>query len=227
MSPRVKLKKTATLFEGSGALPFDPAHACAHLTGADPIMGGLVARVGALGLQRRTQRSPFESLAESIVYQQLNGRAAETIHNRVLALFPRKRIQPELLLALPDLKLRGAGLSQNKMLALQDLSRKTIAGLVPSWKQLELLDDETIIERLTEVRGIGRWTVQMLLIFRMGRPDVLPVDDFAVRKAFGQLYRVRGEVDRKRLEKHAEKWRPFRSAASWYLWRHLDTAVPD
>lgn len=216
-----------SLFTGGHALHFDAEAAMAHLAKADAVMKKLMKRVGHFSLRRRLQRSPFESLAESIIYQQLNGRAAETIHGRVVALFPKKRMTPELLLELDDVKLRGAGLSGNKLLALKDLAQKTREGLVPTWRKLDSLEDEEIIERLTLVRGIGRWTVQMLLIFRMGRPDVLPVDDFAIRKSFGQLYGVRGEVDKKRLEKHAERWRPFRTAASWYLWRHLDVKPPD
>jgi len=167
----------------------------------------------------------FESLVQSIVYQQLNGKAAATIHGRVLALFGgEEKMTPKKLLALPEAKLRGAGLSANKFLAVRDLSAKCLSGVVAPRKVLELLPDAEIIARLTEVRGIGEWTVQMFLMFKLGRPDVLPTGDFGVRKAFGLMYRKNGRLPPpSALEKHGKIWAPYRSVASWYLWRKLDT----
>lgn len=167
----------------------------------------------------------FESLVQSIVYQQLNGKAAATIHGRVLALFNgEKNMTPNRLLRMPEAKLRGAGLSANKLLAVRDLAEKTLSGVVKPRKELEALSDAEIIARLTEVRGIGEWTVQMFLMFKLGRPDVLPTGDFGVRKAFGLLYRKSAKLPPpSALEKHGRLWAPYRTVASWYLWRRLDT----
>lgn len=161
---------------------------------------------------------------QSIVYQQLNGKAAATIHGRVLALFGGKPLTPKRLLKIPEAKLRGAGLSANKLRAVRDLAEKTLSGVVKPRKELEALTDAEIIARLTEVRGIGEWTVQMFLMFKLGRPDVLPTGDYGVRKAFGLLYRKNGKLPPPSvLEKHGKKWAPYRTVASWYLWRRLDT----
>lgn len=171
------------------------------------------------------KQDTFESLVQSIVYQQLNGKAAATIHGRVLALFGgEKGLTPRRLLKIPKSKLRGAGLSENKFLAVRDLAEKCLSGVVAPRKALEALPDAEIITRLTEVRGIGEWTVQMFLMFKLGRPDVLPSADFGVRKAFGLLYRKNGRLPPpSALEKHGKLWAPYRSVASWYLWRKLDT----
>ena len=182
-----------------------------------------IEAVGAYGLVPKDQDT-FESLVQSIVYQQLNGKAAATIHGRVLALFGGKTPTPARLLKIPKAKLRGAGLSENKYLAVRDLAQKCLSGVVAPRKTLEALPDEEIIARLTEVRGIGVWTVQMFLMFKLGRPDVLPSGDFGVRKAFGLLYRKNGRMPPpSALEKHGRKWAPYRTVASWYLWRALDT----
>lgn len=167
----------------------------------------------------------FESLVQSIVYQQLNGKAAATIHGRVLALFGGEmKLTPDRLLAMPEGQLRGAGLSANKLLAVRDLAEKTLSGVVKPRKELEALSDAEIIARLTEVRGIGEWTVQMFLMFKLGRPDVLPTGDFGVRKAFGLLYRKSAKLPPpSALAKHGRLWAPYRTVASWYLWRRLDT----
>ena len=180
--------------------------------------------MGAYGLVPRNQDT-FESLVQSIVYQQLNGKAAATIHGRVLALFGgEKNLTPKRLLKIPKAKLRGAGLSENKFLAVRDLAAKSLSGVVAPRKELEKLPDAEIIARLTEVRGIGEWTVQMFLMFKLGRPDVLPTGDYGVRKAFGLLYRKNGKLPPPSvLEKHGQKWAPYRTVASWYLWRRLDT----
>ena len=162
---------------------------------------------------------------QSIVYQQLNGKAATTIHGRVLALFKgEQNMTPKRLLLMPKEKLRAAGLSGNKTIAVRDLAEKTLSGIVKPRKELEKLSDEKIIERLTEVRGIGVWTVQMFLMFKLGRPDVLPTGDYGVRKAFGLMYRKTSVLPpASALEKHGKIWAPYRTVASWYLWRRLDT----
>lgn len=163
-------------------------------------------------------------MVQSIVYQQLNGKAAATILGRVHALFGgEKGLTPRKLLKMPEAKLRGAGLSANKLRAVRDLAEKTLSGVVAPRKHLEKLSDAEIIARLTEVRGIGEWTVQMFLMFKLGRPDVLPTGDYGVRKAFGLMYRKNGRLPPpSALEKHGKLWTPYRSVASWYLWRRLD-----
>lgn len=216
-------KAQLALFDGAAArLPFDPDEARRHLAAIDPKLAALMESVGPFALKLQHEQETFDALAESIVYQQLTGKAAATIFSRVKGLFPRGRISPEAMLAMPDAKLRTAGLSGNKLLALKDLAKKTIDGTVPRLEELHAMGDDAIVERLTEVRGIGRWTVEMLLIFRLGRPDVLPVHDYGVRKGFARAYRKRALPTPKQLMKHGEKWRPFRTVASWYLWRALD-----
>ena len=194
-----------------------------HLKNADPVLGRLIERLGPFRLEPKLKDETFEALLQSIVYQQLNGKAAATILGRVLAHFDEgKTLTPERLLKTPDEKLRAAGLSANKLLALKDLAQKTIDGVVPPRHLAEKLSDEELVERLTAVRGIGPWTVHMLLIFRFGRPDVLPTGDFAVCKAFGLLYKKRGHPKPEVVHRHAKIWAPYRTVASWYLWRSLD-----
>ena len=195
-----------------------------HLKKADPVLARHIEAVGPYGLVPKDQDT-FESLVQSIVYQQLNGKAAATIHGRVLALFGGEAgLSPKRLLAMPEARLRGAGLSGSKLLAMRDLAEKTLSGVVRPRRELESLTDAEIIERLTEVRGIGEWTVQMFLMFKLGRPDVLPTGDYGVRKAFGLLYRKSSRLPPpSAVEKHGRIWAPYRSVASWYLWRRLDT----
>lgn len=202
----------------------DPAAAVAHLSSADERLARLVATVGPPRIRRERTASTFEALAQSIVYQQLAGAAAATIYGRLRALFPRGRLGPEHLLALKDAALRGAGVSRPKMLALRDLARKSLDGTVPPIEKLHGMSDDAIVERLSQVRGIGRWTVEMLLIFRLGRPDVLPVADFGVRHGFKLAYDRRTMPAPKDLARWGERWRPHRTAASWYMWRAVDLA---
>ena len=164
------------------------------------------------------------ALAEAIVHQQLNGKAAATIFGRVQALFPRAHEGPtaEQVLRASDEKLRGAGLSRSKLLSLRDLAEKAKAGQIPTLTEIHRMDNEAIIEWVTEERGNGRWTVEMLLMFRLGRPDVLPVDDYGIRKGFTIAFKKRALPARKHLEKHGAKWRPYRTVASWYLWRAIE-----
>ena len=186
-------------------------------------MAELIARSRRYNITPAISVRPFDALAESIAYQQLTGKAAATIFGRVRALYPkRKWLDPKQLLATPDETLRAAGLSRAKTAALKDLAAKTIDGTVPSGRALLRMTDDEIITRLTTVRGIGRWTVEMLLLFDLGRPDVWPVDDYGVRKGFAKTFRRRKLPTPKQLMKFGEKWRPYRSVAAWYFWRALD-----
>ena len=205
-------------------LPFDPVAAVEHLRRRDRRLAKLIDRVGPFRLRPAELQSPFEALLESIVYQQLRGRAAATILARVTALFrPRRFPRPQDVAGIEQEKLRGAGLSRSKTAALKDLAAKTLDGTVPaSARQLEKLSDAEIVERLTAVRGIGPWTVEMLLIFRLARPDVLPATDYGVRKGFALVRGARDLPSPKQLLAHGERWRPYRTVASWYLWRVLD-----
>ena len=213
------------LFEGDGAFGFDPAVAIAHLREADPVLAKLIDTVGPFRMQLRQARSIFVALAEAIVYQQLNGRAAASIFARVCALFPvAQGLTAERVLRISDRKLRGAGLSNSKLLSIRDLARKDVAGEIPTLAETHRMEDEILIERLTQVRGIGRWTVEMLLISRLGRPDVLPVDDYGIRAGFAAAFRKRKFPAPKDLAKPGAKWKPYRTVASWYLWRAADRA---
>lgn len=201
-------------------LDFEPRTALKELR-RDPLLKPLLRAGGPFTLQLRPNHSPFEALAESIVYQQLNGKVAATIWGRFKGSFPSRFLRPEDVLAAEDLVLRSAGLSGAKTLAVRDLAEKARQGYLPGWTALKKMEDEDIIEQFTKIRGIGRWTVEMLLIFRLGRPDVWPVDDFAVRKAFGRLLGV-DQPTLKDMRDRAEPWRPYRSVVAWYLWRSLE-----
>jgi len=197
-----------------------------HLAGSDPRFAALIGRVRPFDVVAQPLIRPFDSLAESIAYQQLNGKAAATIFGRVRALYPkRKWLDPKLVLATPDEKLRACGLSRSKAAALKDLAAKTLDGTVPSGRVLACMKDEEIIERLTQVRGIGRWTVEMLLLFELGRLDIWPVADYGVQKGFAQTVGRRKLPTQKQFLKIGEKWRPYRSVAAWYFWRALDAPV--
>jgi DNA-3-methyladenine glycosylase II len=172
-------------------------------------------------------KDPYRALVRAVVFQQLSGKAAGAIHGRLLALWPEQdHPEPEDLLAASAERLRGVGLSRQKVAAIKDVSLKRLEGVIPGARQLTRLDNEEIIERLTAARGVGRWTVEMYLIFTLGRPDVLPVDDLGVRKGAEKLYRR--SFTPKELGKFGERWAPWRSAASWHLWRYMDNlVVPD
>jgi len=198
-------------------------HAHQHIAATDPRIAALIARSLRYNIKPAPLIRPFDALAESIAYQQLSGKAAATIFGRVRALFPRgKYLDPEKILATPDESFRAAGLSRSKIAAVKDLAAKTIDGTVPSARAIARMSDEEIILRLTEVRGIGRWTVEMLLLFDLGRPDVWPVADYGVRKGFAKIFGRRKLPTPKQLMKFGEKWRPYRSVAAWYFWRALD-----
>ncbi len=186
-------------------------------------MADLIARSRRYNIAPAVSIRPFDALAESIAYQQLSGKAAATIFSRVRALYPKtKWLDPAKILATPDDALRSAGLSRAKTAAIKDLAAKTIDGTVPSGHALLRMSDDEIIARLTQVRGIGRWTVEMLLLFDLGRPDVWPVDDYGVRKGFAKTFGRRKLPTPKQLIKSGEKWRPYRSVAAWFFWRALD-----
>jgi DNA-3-methyladenine glycosylase II len=194
-----------------------------HLIQSDRVMARLIKKVGPCEWKPRRHFNPFRTLVHAVAHQQLNGTAANTILGRVIALYPGKRFPgPEDLLATPDEKLRAAGLSRAKVASVKDIAAKTIEGVVPSTRAIASMDDETILERLTSIRGVGPWTVEMLLIFKLGRTDVLPVTDFGVRKGFALTYGLKDLPKPKELLSHGERWRPYRSIAAWYLWRALD-----
>jgi methylated-DNA-[protein]-cysteine S-methyltransferase len=208
-------------FDGDDAFTFDPRVAVEHLRTADAALARLIDSVGPFELKLDRTPSIFVALAEAIVYQQLTGRAAEAIFARVRALFPRghEGPSPEQILGASDAKLRSAGLSRSKVLSLRDLARRVADGELPTLAEAQRMEDEAIVERLTEVRGIGRWTVEMLLIFRLGRPDVLPADDYGIRKGFAIAFKKRELPTRKDIERRGARWKPYRTVASWYLWR--------
>lgn len=214
----------ALLTKGTAVRPdglrFDPDEAVRHLSAADPALGPIIERSLPFSVRPMRTQSLFAALLESIVYQQLSGRAAETILSRVLALYrPRRFPRPGDLLETPEPRLRAAGLSRNKAAALHDLARHAIEGTVPSHARAHAMSDDELIERLTAVRGVGRWTVEMILIFRLGRPDVLPVSDLGIRKGFRRAFGMRRLPAAVTITRRGERWRPYRSVASWYLWR--------
>jgi len=203
-------------------------HAHQQIAATDPRIAALIARSLRYNIKPAPLIRPFDALAESIAYQQLSGKAAATIFGRVRALYPRRKyLDPEKILATPDESFRAAGLSRSKIAAVKDLAAKTIDGTVPSARAIARMSDEEIILRLTEVRGIGRWTVEMLLLFDLGRPDVWPVDDYGVRKGFARIFGRRKLPTPKQLMKFGEKWRPYRSVAAWYFWRALEVPKKD
>jgi DNA-3-methyladenine glycosylase II len=194
-----------------------------HLSRADKTLGRLIAKVGPCTLKPSSRTAPFEALVKAVTFQQLNGTAAKTILNRVLALYPGRRFpRPQDLLDTPSARLRSAGLSGAKTAAVKDIAAKTLEGLVPGTRAIVRMSDEEIAERLTRVRGVGPWTVDMLLMFTLGRRDVLPATDYGVRKGFALVYGWNDLPSPKELLDHGERWRPHRTTAAWYLWRALE-----
>jgi DNA-3-methyladenine glycosylase II len=212
---------TSPLIGSDGAFGFDPRLAVQHLRGSDPVLARVIDEIGPFGMQLRPAPSVFVALARAIVYQQLNGKAAAAIFARVCTIFPGEVPTPERMLRASDEQLRGAGLSRTKLLSLRDLAQRASDGRLPTIAEIRQMADETIIERLSEVRGIGRWTAEMLLMFVLGRPDVLPVDDYGVRQGFAIAY-DRELPSPKELTAHGACWQPYRTAASWYLWRVVE-----
>jgi DNA-3-methyladenine glycosylase II len=194
-----------------------------HLSLRDPVMRLLIREHGLCGLVPETRRHPFQSLVQAVAHQQLNGTAANTILARFKKLFPgRKFPRAEDLAGVTDKEIRACGFSFAKIKAIRDIAEKTLSGVVPSPRDIAKLSDDEIISRLTQVRGVGQWTVEMLLIFQLGRHDVLPVHDFGVRTGFRHAYKKRSLPAPKEILAHGEIWRPHRTTASWYLWRAAD-----
>ena len=193
----------------------------------DPKLATLMRRVGGHQFEsRRTHHSPYQSLIRSVIYQQLHGKAAASILQRLMDFFPQKDFPTaEQLQATSLEQLRELGVSRSKGLALLDIAAKSSAGLIPTMAQAQKMNDEEIIEALTKIRGVGRWTVEMFLIFRLGRPDVLPLGDFAIRKAYMLMMKKKKMPTPKELERYGQRWAPYRSTASLYLWRSLDPEV--
>jgi 3-methyladenine DNA glycosylase/8-oxoguanine DNA glycosylase len=190
------------------------------LSDRDAALGRVISRVGGLGFPANSRVSAFEALAHSITYQQLSGKAAATIFGRFRGLFPGPDFpSPEAVLATPHVWMRGAGLSEAKARAIRDLAEHATRGTIPSVARLRRMPPEAVVERLTVVRGVGRWTVEMLLLFRLGHPDVLPAHDLGIRKGLARIAKRRELPDPEAVMRRGERWRPFRSVASWYLWR--------
>jgi O-6-methylguanine DNA methyltransferase len=216
-----------SLFDGDAPrLPYDAKEAQQHLSRADAKLARHIERVGPLRLSLKSTEDTFAALAESIVYQQLSGKAAATIFARVRGLFPGGRLHPRRALAIAESDLRAAGLSRGKLGSLRDLAFRATHGEIPSLEELSGMADDEVVERLTRVRGVGRWTVEMLLIFRLGRPDVLPLADYGIKKGFSKVFGPRRSEptlpSEEEIARRGARWKPFRSVASWYLWRALD-----
>jgi DNA-3-methyladenine glycosylase II len=206
-------------------LPFDVAEAIRCLAQRDARLERLIDETRAFQLELRGLHSPYEALVEAITYQSISGKAAATIFDRVRALGGNGRPpSPEAMLKLRKPVLRRAGLSGAKILAMKDLARKTLAGIVPSLEEARAMSDDELVARLVSVRGIGVWSVEMFLIFRLGRPDVLPVHDLGVRKGWAVTYGKKRMPTPKELLAFGERWRPYRTVASWYMWRAFERA---
>ncbi len=200
-------------------------NAVKHLRSADPAMDRLISRVGRCGLKVDRSEEPYPALVRAIAYQQLHANAARSILGRFVALYPGVDFPtPAMVLATSDAALRGAGFSAAKVAAIRDIATKAAEGEVPTRRAAARLDDAVLIERLTQIRGVGRWTVEMLLIFTLGRPDVLPVDDYGVREGYRRLHGLDEHPRPRDLAAIGEMWAPFRSYAAWYLWRAAEEA---
>jgi len=194
-----------------------------HLSNVDPIMRRLIRRIGPCTLELRRRQTPYETLVRAIAHQQLNGRAAQAILARFIALFPGKRFPaPGDVRLASARKLRRAGFSRAKIRSIKHIAAGTTAGAVPTRRAAARMSDEDIIRRLTPLRGVGRWTVEMLLIFTLGRPDVLPADDFGIREGFRIAHGLRMRPSPREVLVHGERWRPYRTIAAWYLWREVE-----
>lgn len=196
--------------------------AVAHLSTVDPTLAALIARVGPCRLKAR-RLDPFASLTQAIIYQQLAGKAAETIFRRFLGLFAGADFPAAQQVIKAGIeRLRTAGLSRPKASYILDLAAREVAGALPTLAECDELADEEILRRLTEVRGVGRWTAEMFLMFNLGRPDVLPLDDYGLRRGFMLAYGRRQPPTQEALRRQGRRWQPYRTVASWYLWRAAD-----
>jgi DNA-3-methyladenine glycosylase II len=204
-------------------MPLDPTtvrRAVRHLRRADPVLEEIIGTVGPCRLRQDAGGGPFAALVEAILYQQITGQAAATIHGRLREAVGRKHPRPPDIRALSDEQLRKVGLSRQKIAYLRDLAEKATSGLPLS--RLRRLGDDEVVAALIGVKGIGRWTAEMFLMGRLGRHDVLPVDDYGIRKAMQRAYKKRALPKAEWMRRTAEPWRPYRTVASWYLWRSLD-----
>jgi methylated-DNA-[protein]-cysteine S-methyltransferase len=205
------------------ALPFDHVQAHAHLSGLDKRLARLIEKTGKFNFNLDDCDSVYESLLEAITHQSISGKAAAKIFSRIKALGTAGQCPtPQQILAASDRTLREAGLSYAKVAAMKDLAQKTIDGIVPTIEQAHTLSDEELVTRLISVRGIGAWTVEMFLMFRLGRPDVLPIHDYGVQKGFALTYGKKFMPKPRELTAFGERWRPYRTVASWYMWRAVD-----
>jgi DNA-3-methyladenine glycosylase II len=206
-------------------IAFDLAEAVRHLSERDEHLKRLIEEVAPFAIEYEESQNPYEILMESIVYQSISGKAAATIFGRIKALgLDGRPPSPQQMLKLPAAKLRKAGLSGAKVAAMKDLAKKTIEGIVPTLEEAQALSDDELVERLVSVRGIGAWTVEMFLIFRLGRPDVLPIHDLGVKKGWSVTYGKKHMPKPQELLKFGERWRPYRTVASWYMWRSFERA---
>ena len=204
---------------------FNLAAACKHLSACDPCLARLIEQTAPFQMDDDPLQSPYEALLEAIAYQSISGKAAATIFGRIKALGGNGRApSPELMLTLRKSALRKAGLSGAKIAAMKDLARKTMDGIVPTLGEAQTMSDEELVKRLISVRGIGAWTVEMFLIFRLGRPDVLPIHDLGVKKGWSVAYGKKHMPKPKELLAFGERWRPYRTVASWYMWRAFERA---
>src|ERR1700678_1144820 len=218
-----KILRKRMLMTEAISLPFDHVKAHEHITRTDKRMARIIAKTGAFRFQLDQCDSVYESLLEAIVYQSMSGKAAATIYARIKALGSNGLCPtPAEILAISNQTLREAGLSGAKAAAMKDLAQKTIDGVVPTLEAAGQLSDEELVERLISVRGIGAWTVEMFLIFRLGRPDVLPIHDYGVQKGFALTYGKKEIPKPRELAAFGERWRPFRTVASWYMWRAVE-----
>ena len=204
-------------------LPRAPSRAITHLTAVDPKLAEVIRRVGAFRLKPRAEGTHFDAVCRSIIYQQLSGKAAATIHDRVLGLYGGRAPLPHELATTADDRLRAAGLSRQKLSYLKDLASRVVENDVPI-EALHELPDDVVIDSLVRVKGVGRWTAQMFLMFRLGRPDVLPELDLGIQKAIQRAYGLRKRPLPARVIKIGAPWTPYRTVASWYLWRSLELA---
>jgi len=196
-----------------------------HLSKRDPVLKLLIREHGICDLVPETRRAPFQSLVQAVAHQQLNGTAANTILSRFKKLFPgRKFPRAEDLAGVTDAQIRACGFSFAKIKSIRDIAEKALSGVIPTSRQIVKLSDDEIVTRLTEVRGVGRWTVEMLLIFQLGRHDILPADDFGVRTGFRHAYKKREMPTPRELLAFGEIWRPHRTTAAWFLWCAADAA---
>lgn len=206
-------------------LRYNRESAVAHLRAACPKMARFIDRQGRFRLRVARDPDLFAALSRAIVYQQLSGKAAGTIHDRFRALFPGQRPDPAVAVGLSTDLLRQAGLSRNKAASVQDLARRMVEGSLPDFRRMGRMSDEAVIESLCQVRGIGPWTAQMLLMFNLGRPDVMPATDLGVQKGVLAVYGLAAVPDPATVERRTRHLAPYRSAASWYFWRAADTAL--